>query len=141
MFWKKNVPEKKIVECKKCGLLLYETSARRVKLNSNSESEFYCRLCSSSQIQQTTDEKLIENLKKALMHVTIPTMQKANHKERMKTCTKCKETKALSEFHFNSRTPDKRQYYCKVCINGYSAWKRINAVIKKDEVPVSKILS
>lgn len=34
----------------------------------------------------------------------------------MKTCTKCKETKPLSEFHNDKRNPDGYHSWCKDCI-------------------------
>lgn len=35
----------------------------------------------------------------------------------VKTCTKCGETKPLSQFHRNRRSPDGHQTYCKPCMN------------------------
>ena len=38
----------------------------------------------------------------------------------MKTCSKCKETKALSEFHFSKRSSDSRQHRCKSCAKAFT---------------------
>lgn len=37
----------------------------------------------------------------------------------MKACTKCGETKELSEFHKNKHRKDGLQFHCKLCINEY----------------------
>jgi len=39
----------------------------------------------------------------------------------MKTCSKCKETKPLSEFYKNRSTKDGLQAYCKICQSKYQA--------------------
>ena len=40
--------------------------------------------------------------------------------EGKKVCSKCKEEKPLSNFGKHSKTKDGKQYWCKVCISGYS---------------------
>ena len=37
----------------------------------------------------------------------------------MKTCTKCKEEKELTQFHLNSKEPCGRQARCKMCVSSY----------------------
>lgn len=37
----------------------------------------------------------------------------------MKTCSKCKESKALEEFNKRSASPDGRNAWCKVCLKNY----------------------
>lgn len=39
--------------------------------------------------------------------------------DKMKTCSKCKETKSLSEFYKSRRSKDGRQGYCKSCVKAY----------------------
>lgn len=44
----------------------------------------------------------------------------------MKTCTKCGETKLLSDFHLSRRSPDGRDYRCKEC-------QKLNYRLNKDK--------
>lgn len=38
----------------------------------------------------------------------------------LKTCSKCKNSKSIDDFHKNSSSPDSLQAYCKVCAKSYS---------------------
>ncbi len=49
----------------------------------------------------------------------------------MKTCTKCHEEKALSEFYKRSDAKGGLQYWCKTCINKYAQRPQSKAVRKK----------
>lgn len=44
----------------------------------------------------------------------------------MKQCTKCLNTKPLTEFHKKSRTKDGLDYYCKVCSNEILRKRRVD---------------
>lgn len=46
-----------------------------------------------------------------------------------KSCTKCLETKPLSEFHFDAANPDGRTYQCKMCRN---AKARVSNPLRKE---------
>ena len=46
----------------------------------------------------------------------------------MKTCTKCKAEKPISEFHKDSRSKDELQFKCKACVSEhYKANKEVRA--------------
>ena len=51
----------------------------------------------------------------------------------MKRCTKCEQTKPLSEFRKNKNSPDGHQYYCKSCA---SIQTKTNYVAYKDKVSI-----
>lgn len=51
----------------------------------------------------------------------------------MKTCTKCKVTKALNEFSFRTRAGDGKDYQCKACRAAYGKeWRIKNADKHRD---------
>jgi hypothetical protein len=49
----------------------------------------------------------------------------------MKTCSKCKQTKPLEGFHNHTRTKDKKQHQCKICINAYSKTEASKKAVKR----------
>ena len=49
-----------------------------------------------------------------------------------KTCSKCQETKPLSEFYKNKTTSDGLQYMCKACVLGYRQYHKKELKIKRD---------
>lgn len=51
----------------------------------------------------------------------------------MKTCSKCKQTKAFTEFHKQSKKTDGLRSHCKVCRKEYyqNNWEKINAKVSK----------
>jgi hypothetical protein len=51
----------------------------------------------------------------------------------MKECYKCKETKPLDSFNKNSRTKDRKNYYCKECCRLYSQSEKGKASQRKSQ--------
>lgn len=41
-----------------------------------------------------------------------------------KTCTHCKQTKPLTDFHRHKRNPDGLNYWCSACKKAHHAWKK-----------------
>jgi len=54
------------------------------------------------------------------------TYKKRSAKDGYKTCSKCEENKAVSEFHKSKANADGYNYYCKQCVKNYSKWKYAN---------------